>query len=622
MSSRLPRRHRLRTVLRSEWAAVLAVAALGLTITGLGAKATSAVTGHNRRQLLERRAEQNRGLIDRRGASFAEVVHGLRGLFAASEVVSRREFRTFYDNERFAERYPGALAVSFARVVPAGQVASFEAAVRADTSLDGGGYPDFAVHPSGAADITYVVDYIEPMGSNQPALGFDLASEPARRVAVEEARDTGEAIATAPIRLVQDPAERPAVLLFLAVYDTDQLPVTGAARRRHFVGVATVAMRADDMLSAVLGTQRDVDVEVYDVGLIVEKGNVALRPENLVYDSNPSRRAVNARHRASVDLDLGTRRWRLVTASRPGLGTGLDRLAPAGVALGGGTVTLLLAALIHSFARSRRRAERLAEDMTADLRSRTAVLAEVHQELEERAVELERSNTELERSNAELERFAYIASHDLQEPLRMVSSFVGRLGERYADRLDERGQRYVEYAVDGAERMRALIDALLDYSRIGRAELHRQPTDLGPVVEEAAATLRPWVDETAAHLSVAPLPTVTVDGVLMRQLFQNLIANALKFRHPDRVPEVHVSATRSDAEWCVTVDDNGIGIEPKHRQRIFEVFKRLHSAAEYPGTGIGLAICLRIVEHHGGRIWVEDSPMGGSRFVFTVPALD
>jgi PAS domain S-box-containing protein len=249
------------------------------------------------------------------------------------------------------------------------------------------------------------------------------------------------------------------------------------------------------------------------------------------------------------------------------------------------------------------------------------VLAGVGMDITERkkaAEALARLNEDLVRSNNELEQFAYAASHDLQEPLRMVSSYTQLLAERYEGRLDEKAQKYITYAVDGAVRMQRLINDLLTYSRVGTRGRPFENADLHALMGDAIRNLGVAIEESRAMITTGDLPTVRVDSAQLVQLFQNLLSNAIKFRG-ENLPRVHVSSRDGGSEWVFAVSDNGIGIERKYADRIFILFQRLHTRSEYPGTGIGLAVCKRIVERHGGRIWFESEPGKGSTFFFSLP---
>ncbi len=233
--------------------------------------------------------------------------------------------------------------------------------------------------------------------------------------------------------------------------------------------------------------------------------------------------------------------------------------------------------------------------------------------------DLRRMMDELTRSNEELQQFAYVASHDLQEPLRMITSYVQLLAKRYQGKLDADADEFIAYAVDGTHRMQALINALLAYSRVGTQGKPFVATDCERVLQQALDNLQLAIADNHAEVTHDPLPTIQGDPVHLIALFQNLISNAIKF-HGTEPPRVHIMAGRYNLGWLFSVRDNGIGIAPQYVERIFVIFKRLHTAAEYPGTGIGLAICKKIVERHNGRIWVESVSGDGATFYFYLPA--
>jgi signal transduction histidine kinase len=233
-------------------------------------------------------------------------------------------------------------------------------------------------------------------------------------------------------------------------------------------------------------------------------------------------------------------------------------------------------------------------------------------------LQLEEQARELRRSNAELEQFAYVASHDLQEPLRKVVSFCQALQTRYRGQLDERADQYIDFAVDGAKRMQSLINDLLAFSRVGRSGRELELVALGEVLAAAQSALAETIERSGAEVVAAGLPTVRGDRTQLTSLFQNLIANAVKFRGAER-PVVRIAALGEGGAWQLSCADNGIGIDPEYAERIFLIFQRLHARDAYEGSGIGLALCRKIVEYHGGRIWLDTDYSGGTRFRFTLP---
>jgi signal transduction histidine kinase len=247
-------------------------------------------------------------------------------------------------------------------------------------------------------------------------------------------------------------------------------------------------------------------------------------------------------------------------------------------------------------------------------------LETAHAELAQQRKELEERGVELARSNRDLEQFAYVASHDLQEPLRKVAAFCQLLSDRYHNELDDKGQQYIEFAVDGAKRMQSLVNDLLSFSRVGRTKEGWTAVALGDVAAVAVSNLDARIEAAGAKVTIhGPLPTVVGDATLLGALFQNLVGNALKFRGDDP-PVVDVTSERIGDDWRISVADNGIGIEARYAERVFVIFQRLHAREQYEGTGIGLALCRKIVEFHGGQIAVLDRPPPGTTIWFTLPA--
>ncbi len=256
-------------------------------------------------------------------------------------------------------------------------------------------------------------------------------------------------------------------------------------------------------------------------------------------------------------------------------------------------------------------------------------LQQAHDELEQRVISrtaelsqanlrLEQQTDELSRSNRDLEQFAYVVSHDLREPLRKIKSYAELLQQRYQTQLDEKADKYIFYVTDGASRLQALIGDLLAYSRIGKGGLHLHPTDLQLILTQVLSDCELTIRDTNATITCSQLPTLMVDPKQISQLFYNLISNGLKFQQTIN-PQIHIWAEKQEQEWLFGVRDNGIGIEPQYAEKIFVIFQRLHTKEEYPGTGIGLAICKKVIENHKGRIWVESQPGQGTTFYFTLP---
>jgi signal transduction histidine kinase len=582
-----------RTALHGALRALL----VALPLLGLTA-AASAWCGTLVQQREEReaatRAADARQFIDRRLSQYEEILFGLSGLRGASEAVTHVEFHRYVARLDVPRRYPGFQVLGYAPVVRDAERAAHETAMRAGIAASRLPYPPFAIRPEGRRAVYAPISYLEPQRGNLPALGFDFLTEPVRRAAVERARDTGEPAATAPVTLVQETGTQTGFLIMVPSYRADRPITTVDERRAAFLGVEYAAFRIGDLLSRVLGPQEPENaLAVFDRGTAGAATPAPPRP--LLSGPGPADRAGDV---VVQTLNVAGRLWEIHYRPAETLSSGVETAAPYVIAIAGALLSVLTGWLLWALSTGRARAVTLAGQMTARLQA---------------------SETQLKRSNAELERFAYVASHDLQQPLRTVRSFVTLLQRKYGDRLDDQARQYIGFAVDGASRMSQLIDDLLAYSRTASLEGDAEPVDLGVACDEAVANLHTLIAETGAEVRRDELPRVLATHLHATQVLQNLIGNALTYRG-EEPPVITVSAGREGDLWRITVRDNGIGIDPRHHDRIFVVFQRLHTATEYPGTGMGLSICKKIVESHGGQIGVESEPGRGSAFSFTLPA--
>lgn len=480
-------------------------------------------------------------------------------------------------------------------------------------------------------DPSFHVRWIVPLEGNEKAQDLNLAFEKRRRIALEAARARREVTVTRTIDLVQGGK---GFLVYVPLFFGDT-----------FDGFVLGVLRVPELLDPI-----------FNEHVALGHSMVVFDGEEEIHRRSDAIRQHEEEWGQETELRLRDVTWRLRVWPTP------ERMAKARsplpqVALVAGLVmALLLSVTIHLMQTARRRAREIQsanQELAAEIAERQwaerelrALAQALEQRVIERTSELEASRAaalsmmedadearqvaegaeelarqqakDIERSNAELEQFAYVASHDLQEPLRMVSSFSQLLACRYQDRLDGDAKEFIAYIVDGAMRMRNLINDLLTFSRVGKTADQFAPTDCEVVLDRTLTDLRPPIEESGAVVRHEPLPTVMGDESQIGQLFQNLIANAIKFRS-DRPPEVRLGAQAKDGEWQFWVRDNGIGIDPQYADRVFVMFQTLHPREEYGGTGIGLAICKRIVERHGGSIWVESLPGKGATFYFTIP---
>jgi signal transduction histidine kinase len=571
-------------------AATLVLPAL-ILLAGIVAHAALVEAGdRTERERLDRHADRVAATIARRVRTYGEVLYSVHGLFLSSRHVTPREFHDNLAAQRIFRRHPGVQVVGFAQWAEGTEIPELAARVGRETAASGLGYPRFRVQPDPGGSPQAPIVYFEPRAGNAKAFGFDFMSEAHRRGALLRTLTSGRPEATAPVRLVQERGRQRGFLVMLGVKRPDGRPR----------GAAYAAFRMGDLVRGAIGTRGRDEIEIYDRG--VAGGDVKpLAAAKRAFDSDGTAEAGlggAAYGSRLVDVEVMGRAWTIHVAPRAGMATRMETTLEWLAFALGALLAAVAAWLLGSAQRTERRALALAERMTEHLRT---------------------SQTELARSNAELERFAYVASHDLREPLRTVTGFLGLLSRRHRDRLDDEGQEFVELAVAGAKRMDALIAELLEYSRAGRGESRADAVDVEAAWNVAVRNLGAAIAESGAEVTAGPLPVVLADRGEMVQLLQNLVSNAIKYRgeHP---PRIHIDAVPHGDEWEIAVADDGPGIDPRHHERIFVLLHRLHRRDEVEGTGIGLAICKKIIERHGGRIWVESAEGQGARFAFTLPA--
>lgn len=672
----------------------------------------------------ERRFAQIAYEVESRTIQARNVLRGLQGLFIASDEVSRLDFHQYARALEIEEGTLGLQAVQFARLVSHGERDAFEARVRADTSLAGGGYPQFSIRPEGTRTFYVATEYNEPMRGNESAFGFDTAFGPVRMAVLAAARDTGETRASAPFRLVQ--GGQVGVVLRAPIYRNGEATSTVEQRRGAYLGQVSVVFIVDNLLGAALGNHFGVDTQVTltDMGSTAD-GTAPPEAESLLgrWGQLPGHSLWRTPLDASQTLIVAGRFWEVRMHSHPAnpyLGVGaltagslVFALTLLGLALAGHVLAqrdsaqALASGLRETLNQSEARAAALLDAtltgiitldstdricsanpaaaalfgyaeaqlegmafkdlvpglrpddlragttqdvtvLTRDQRSLPVAMslgevrygdeylllasfydmtAQKRLEEQQRAFAQAMDDTvrartaELTRVNEELEAFAYSVAHDLRAPARHVHGFARVIEQRHASQLDATALNYLGRIQRASADMGRLVDGMLAFAQLGDHALVPTEVDLDALVQRVRGALEPDLEGRRVQWKVGALPTVRADQSLMAQVMTNLLGNALKYSARSDPSVVEVFADESvPGEHRICVADNGIGIDMRHAPRLFRVFSRLHHSDEFQGTGVGLATVKRILDRHGGRVWVQSEPGRGARFWFALPA--
>ncbi len=539
-----------------------------------------------------READQVAELIYERMQKYEDALWGgVAAIHSQSFGIDYEEWKRFSDTLQIEKKYPGINGIGVIHYVTPESMKSYLELQHLDR-------PDYKIHPPHEKNEYWPITYIEPVETNAAAVGLDIAHETNRHTAAVNARDSGEAQITGPIFLVQDAQKTPGFLFYAPFYRGGTYS-TEVERQKNFVGMVYAPFVFKKLMAGTL------EKEKRHVGIQITDGDTDLYNEHTEnekdFDPNPL-------FKKQFDVSFYGRMWNFDIWSAKSFRKEAGNNKPMTILLGGLMIDAMLLAIFILLSRSNRRAINFANHMTEGYQSKEKELEDIVEKLSD--------------SNEELERFAYIAAHDLQEPLRMVTSFSQLLKEKYESTLDDKAKEYLGFCVDGAARMKALVDDLLEYSRITNDVDTSQDVDCSAIMDVVLDNLSERIQETKSEISVGTLPVISGNPVRFTRLIQNLVCNAIKYQNPGNVPKIHVDVTEKQDEWIFSVKDNGIGIKEEYQQQIFSPFKRLHTNQEYIGTGIGLAVCKKIVEMKGGRLWVESNAGEGSIFYFLLPKAD
>jgi signal transduction histidine kinase len=557
----------------------------------------SNLKSHDRFASLRR---QTLNAIKERLATYTDAHFAGAAMFLASEDVTSADWRHFVRVIKINDRYPGINGIGYALPLSNKDTAAFLRKVRREDTVNfkikilDRRY-DTATH--------YVIRFIEPIYKNRQALGLDMGSEPTRRQAMDIARDSAKPTISAKVILVQDTNQSPGFLMYIPFYKDDSIPSSVSERRKNFLGWIYAPFITADFIRGILKhnlseIKEEIALEIYDQ----DTSNEA----NLMYRSpnwNASEPVMDSLGNF-VSLNLYLQNWKVRLRPTKAFSGQYQNNQPLLIFIASVLLSLALFYIAQLLASTRNKAMAMAESITQELRVKN--------------IEVGKKNIELERSNKDLEQFAYVASHDLKEPLRMVNIYVQRL-QNLIKASDAEVKESMEFISEGATRMNILIQDLLEYARVGHSSADAVVIDLNELAQYVLNDSKETIEEVKAEINIESLPAVTANKEYIVSLFENLIQNAIKFRKPDQKPEITIGAVRQNGVVIFSIADNGIGIQEDYAEKVFVLFQRLHNRSTYRGTGIGLAICKKIVELYGGSIWLKSKPGIGTTVYFTLP---
>jgi len=541
-----------------------------------------------------READQVITLIIERLQKYEDALwSGVASIQSHKGSVSFSQWKSFSTALRLPEKYHGINGIGVIFNVPDQDLARYLDTQQRDR-------PDYGIYPKHDNPYRLPITYIEPVAENANAVGLDVAHEQNRLSAALKARDSGKAQITGPIYLVQSTERTPGFLFYAPFYRSGETgsadPLNVSERQEQFSGMVYAPFIVNKLMLGTLEKARR------HVGISIRDQDFTLYNEN---NSNDQRFDKNPQFEQTFPLDIYGRQWQITIRSTTDFRNESKNAQPTFILIGGILIDAILFFLFLVLSNANRRATLLANEISKGYQAKS--------------LELEHNIKQLRESNKELEQFAFAASHDLQEPLRTLTSFTELLKSELDDKANTpHVQASIQYINEAAERMRRLVLGLMSYSRIGR-EPELTMVDCEQLLDDVLADLSSSINQHKAEISRSTLPTVTAYSTELHMLFQNLISNAMKFSKPDSTPHIAVKCKDDGSKWLFSIQDDGIGIDPQQFEHIFLLFKRLHAQHDYPGSGIGLAKCKKVVSLHGGEIWINSEKDAGTTFFFTIP---